>query len=133
MAFFIYAKLALIILVICPLISFPIIKVGRVLRKLSRRGQEKMADINSLLYETIIGARIVKAFNMEEYDEVDKTDAHFEPGHGVFGMPGRGVRIFLGRQGGYSRQALFRYPGTFFGFFTLFDQAVQEAQRREFS
>jgi subfamily B ATP-binding cassette protein MsbA len=69
MAFFIYAKLALIILVICPLISFPIIKVGRVLRKLSRRGQEKMADINSLLYETIIGARIVKAFNMEEYEK----------------------------------------------------------------
>ena len=69
MAFFIYAKLALIILVICPLISFPIIKVGRALRKLSRRGQEKMADINSLLYETIIGARIVKAFNMEEYEK----------------------------------------------------------------
>lgn len=69
MAFFIYAKLAFIILVIFPLISFPIIKVGRVLRKLSRRGQEKMADINSLLYETIIGARIVKAFNMEEYEK----------------------------------------------------------------
>jgi len=69
MAFFIYAKLALVILVICPLISLPIIKVGRVLRKLSRRGQEKMADINSLLYETIIGARIVKAFNMEEYEK----------------------------------------------------------------
>ena len=69
MAFFIYAKLALVILVICPLISFPIIKVGRALRKLSRRGQEKMADINSLLYETIIGARIVKAFNMEEYEK----------------------------------------------------------------
>jgi len=30
-----------------------------------------MADINSLLYETIIGARIVKAFNMEGY-EIDK-------------------------------------------------------------
>lgn len=66
--FAIHARLALVALVLLPLISFPIIKVGRVLRKLSRRSQEKMADINSLLYETIIGARIVKAFNMEGYE-----------------------------------------------------------------
>ncbi len=66
--FLIYAKLALIALVLLPILCFPIIKVGRVLRKLSRKGQEKMADINSLLYETIFGARIVKAFNMEPYE-----------------------------------------------------------------
>ncbi|MDP2928034.1 MAG: ABC transporter transmembrane domain-containing protein, partial [Candidatus Omnitrophota bacterium] len=69
--FFIYFKMALIVFVFLPLISFPIIKVGRVLRKLSKRSQEKIADTNSLLYETIMGARIVKAFNMEEH-EVDK-------------------------------------------------------------
>lgn len=66
--FFIYAKLALITLILLPLISIPIVKVGKVLRKLSRRGQEKIADTNSLLYETIIGVRIVKAFNMEDYE-----------------------------------------------------------------
>ncbi|MDD5116769.1 MAG: ABC transporter ATP-binding protein [Candidatus Omnitrophica bacterium] len=66
--FFIYFKMALISLVFLPLISLPIIKVGKVLRKLSRRSQEKIADTNSLLYETIMGARIVKAFNMEEYE-----------------------------------------------------------------
>ncbi len=60
------SKLGLISLILVPLISFPIIKVGKVLKKLSRKGQEKMADINSLLYETIIGVRVVKAFNMEE-------------------------------------------------------------------
>lgn len=69
--FFIHARLALISLVLLPLISFPIIRVGRALRKLSHRSQEKMADINSLLYETILGTRIVKAFNMENY-EVNK-------------------------------------------------------------
>jgi ATP-binding cassette, subfamily B, bacterial MsbA len=68
LTFFIYLKMALVTLVLLPLISFPIIKVGKVLRKLSKRSQEKMADINSLLYETIIGARIVKAFNMEDYE-----------------------------------------------------------------
>ena len=69
--FFIYFKMALIVFVFLPMISFPIIKVGKALRKLSKRSQEKIADTNSLLYETIMGARIVKAFNMEEY-EVNK-------------------------------------------------------------
>ncbi len=68
LTFFIYFKMALISFVLLPLISLPIIKVGKVLRKLSKRSQEKMADINSLLYETIIGTRIVKAFNMEDYE-----------------------------------------------------------------
>ena len=71
LTFFIYFRMALVSFTLLPLISFPIIKVGRILRKLSKRSQEKMADINSLLYETIIGARIVKAFNMESY-EIDK-------------------------------------------------------------
>jgi len=69
--FFIYFKMALISFVFLPLISFPIIKVGKALRKLSKRSQEKIADTNSLLYETIMGARVVKAFNMEGY-EVNK-------------------------------------------------------------
>ena len=66
--FFIYFKMALVSLVFLPLISLPIIKVGKVLRKLSKHSQEKIADTNSLLYETIMGARIVKAFNIEEYE-----------------------------------------------------------------
>ena len=66
--FFIYFKLALVSIILVPLISLPIIKVGHVLRKLSKRSQERMADINSLLYETIIGTRIVKAFNMEDHE-----------------------------------------------------------------
>jgi len=69
--FFIYFKLALVSIIFVPLISLPIIKVGKVLRKLSKRTQENAADTNSLLYETIMGARIVKAFNMEEH-EVNK-------------------------------------------------------------
>lgn len=68
LVFIIYAKLAMVSILLLPLISFPIIKVGKVLRKLSRRSQETMADTNSLIYETISGARIVKAFNMEEYE-----------------------------------------------------------------
>jgi len=68
-AFFIYPKMATIIFLLAPLISFSILKVGRSLKKLSRRSQEKIADINSLLYENILGARIVKAFNMENREK----------------------------------------------------------------
>ncbi|MCX5707469.1 MAG: ABC transporter transmembrane domain-containing protein, partial [Candidatus Omnitrophica bacterium] len=78
MILFIDPKLALISLILVPLISFPIISVGKVLKKIARKGQEKMADINSLLYETIIGVRVVKAFNMEEaelkkFNDVNQT------------------------------------------------------------
>ena len=69
--FLVHWKLALISLSLIPLISFPIVKVGRALRKISRTSQEKMADINSLLVETISGVRVVKAFGMEGY-EIDK-------------------------------------------------------------
>ncbi|MFH1355176.1 MAG: ABC transporter ATP-binding protein, partial [Candidatus Omnitrophota bacterium] len=73
LTFLIHFKLALVSFVLLPLISLPIVKVGKALRKLSKRSQEKMADINSSLYETIIGTRIVKAFNMEPY-EIKKFD-----------------------------------------------------------
>ncbi len=71
MTILIYPKLAFVSIILVPFISYPIIKVGKALRKLSRRSQEKMADTNSLLYETISGVRIVKAFNMEQY-EIDR-------------------------------------------------------------
>ena len=51
-----------------PSIVYPIIKIGKRLRKISRETQEKMAEINTTLYETISGINIVKAFCMEEYE-----------------------------------------------------------------
>ncbi|MCM8799179.1 MAG: ABC transporter ATP-binding protein/permease [Candidatus Omnitrophica bacterium] len=73
--FFIHFRLAVISLVIFPLVSFPIIRIGKILKKLSYRSQEKMADINSLLYETISGARIVKSFCRENY-EMERFNQH---------------------------------------------------------
>lgn len=68
LAFFVYWKFAFLSFVVIPLIVFPIVNVGKKLRKISTRSQEKMADINSLLIETIGGVRIVKAFSMEDYE-----------------------------------------------------------------
>ncbi|MFQ5680928.1 MAG: ABC transporter ATP-binding protein [Candidatus Omnitrophota bacterium] len=70
-AFFIYWRMAILSFLVMPLIVFPIVNVGKKLRKISTRSQEKVADINSLLFETISGVRVVKAFCMERY-EVDK-------------------------------------------------------------
>jgi len=64
----IYLKVALIVLLLFPFIALPVGQIGRKLRKLSRSTQEKMADINSLLLETITGVKVVKAFCTEEYE-----------------------------------------------------------------
>ncbi|MDD5292614.1 MAG: ABC transporter ATP-binding protein [Candidatus Omnitrophica bacterium] len=74
MVFVVHWKLAFLSFALVPLISFPIVRVGRKIRKLSIQTQEKMADINSLLVETINGVRIVRAFSMEEA-EVSKFKA----------------------------------------------------------
>ncbi len=68
LVFFIYFRLAIVAIALFIVVSFPMIIIGKVLRKLSKGSQEKMADINSLLLETITGVRIVKAFCMEEYE-----------------------------------------------------------------
>lgn len=61
--------LILITVFIFPLITFPVIKIGNKLRKISTATQESMSDINSLLFETIYGIGIVKSFLAEGYQE----------------------------------------------------------------
>lgn len=67
-AFMIFPKGALFLLVIFPMIAIPMGGLGRRLRKFSKGIQEKIADISSLLLETISGILLVKAFNSEEYE-----------------------------------------------------------------
>lgn len=59
--------LILITVFVFPLIIFPVIKIGNRLRKISTAMQENMADINSILFETIYGIGIVKSFSAENY------------------------------------------------------------------
>ena len=61
-------KLALIAMIVFPLATYPLIHLGRRLRRYSRRMLVSMEDITSRLNETITGIRIVKAFAMEEYE-----------------------------------------------------------------
>lgn len=67
-AFLIDAKAAVLIFGLFPLIGIPMSLIGRRLRKISKGTQEKMADINSFLLETISGIKLVKAFSTEKYE-----------------------------------------------------------------
>jgi subfamily B ATP-binding cassette protein MsbA len=66
--FFLNPVLAVVSFVGAPLIVFPVVQFGKRLRKTTHRSQEKMAEIATLLEETIRGVRIVKAFTMEPFE-----------------------------------------------------------------
>jgi len=61
-------KLALLTMIGLPFLLAPIGIVGRKVRRLTKRAQEKVADISSILFETISGIQVVKAFCMEGYE-----------------------------------------------------------------
>jgi subfamily B ATP-binding cassette protein MsbA len=60
--------LAVVSFVGAPLIVVPVVQFGKRLRKTTHRSQERMAEITTLLEETIRGVRIVKAFTMEPFE-----------------------------------------------------------------
>jgi len=62
-------KLAIIAYIIFPLAFIPIREFGKRMRKFARKGQLRMGLLTTFLHETITGNRIVKAFNMEEYEK----------------------------------------------------------------
>lgn len=66
--FFLNWKLALFCFLILPVAAFPIIKFSKIFRRLSTKAQEETAQVSNMLYETITGNRIVKAFNMENHE-----------------------------------------------------------------
>jgi len=61
-------KLAWLLLLFVPVIIFSASKIGRRVQHTTRRGQDKLADIQNILHETITGNRIVKAFGMEAWE-----------------------------------------------------------------
>jgi subfamily B ATP-binding cassette protein MsbA len=60
--------LAWVLLLFIPFVIFSAAKIGRRVRHTTRGGQDKLADIQNILHETITGNRIVKAFSMESWE-----------------------------------------------------------------
>ena len=67
-AFYQEWRLTFFALLFMPLMAIPFVKFGKRLRRYSKKGQEKMGDISSILQETISGIRVTKAFGMEEHE-----------------------------------------------------------------
>ncbi len=66
--FYVNPVLAVVSFITAPLIIVPVVQFGKRLRRTTHASQERMAEIATLLEETIRGVRIVKAFTMEPFE-----------------------------------------------------------------
>lgn len=124
-------KLAFIAMIIFPLTIYPISAFGKKIRKVTTSTQITMANLSSLLQETIAGTRIVKAFGMETHEikrfagenerffklnmKAVSVKALSHPLMEFLGGLGIAAVIFYG---GYNVLAGNSTPGTFFSFLT---------------
>jgi ATP-binding cassette, subfamily B, bacterial MsbA len=61
-------SLSWVLLLFVPVIIYSSRKIGSRVRTTTRQGQDKLAEIQNILHETITGNRIVKAFNSEKWE-----------------------------------------------------------------
>ena len=61
-------KMATFAIVVIPIAFFPVVKIGKKVRKISTGTQEAVGELNAFLHETFAGNIIVKAFGMEAYE-----------------------------------------------------------------
>ncbi len=60
-------QLTIIVFVTLPIMGLLIGRIGKLLKKYSQRGQSKFGDLVSLYEETLMGIRIIKAFNSQAF------------------------------------------------------------------
>ena len=68
-------SLALLTVFVFPLALYPIVRIGKRLRKISRNTQVETGDLTTILDETFQGARHVKAYTMEDRETERAADA----------------------------------------------------------
>ena len=61
-------KLALFSLTVLPIVMLPTAKLGRRIRRSTRRAQDDTAELNQILQETISGHQVVKSFGAEHFE-----------------------------------------------------------------
>ncbi len=124
-------QLALGAFIVLPLAFYPIVLFGRRVRRFSTGTQETMADLNSFLHETFVGSKIIKIFNLQEFEKKrfkEKTQKlfYFEMKKVVAKALSSPVMEFLGGLGiafiiwfgGLRVINGTSTPGTFFSFLT---------------
>ena len=129
-------------LLVLPFAWLCIVKLGRALRRLSRRAQEHVGALNALVAEVLGNIRVVKGFGREPYE-----DARFRRGNeAYYGVMMRSVRTdemrspimeFLAAvgvaaviwYGGSQVIAGTTTPGTFFSFLTAIFMIYEPVRR----
>jgi subfamily B ATP-binding cassette protein MsbA len=74
-------ELTLVTFIVFPVIIFLITRLGASLKRRSRRAQEKMSDLISIITETIYSSKIIKAFNAQEYKNesfIRESNEHYK-------------------------------------------------------
>jgi subfamily B ATP-binding cassette protein MsbA len=61
-------RLSLLALVTVPAVAYPMVLLGKRLRRAATRSQETLAEAASLLSETVTGAKVVQSFAMERFE-----------------------------------------------------------------
>lgn len=61
-------QLTLMFLILVPIAGYILSRVGRMMKRATRRLLERMSSIYKILQETFLGIRVVKAFTMEPYE-----------------------------------------------------------------
>ncbi|MCX7833450.1 MAG: ABC transporter ATP-binding protein/permease [Ignavibacteria bacterium] len=80
LSFLISVEMSLIAFIVFPLSVFIISRMGASLRRRSMRVQNKISDIMSIVSETIYAAKIIRAFNAENYKNKNfrqESERHF--------------------------------------------------------
>jgi subfamily B ATP-binding cassette protein MsbA len=124
-------NLAWVLLLFVPIIVYSSRKIGTRVRHTTRHGQDKLAEIQNILHETITGNRVVKAFNTESW-EISRfryaakrlfranlrsvaATAISSPLMDIFGVIGIALLLLLGRERIKHDQMT---PGAFVAFIT---------------
>ena len=68
-------RLAVVSLTVLPFVIWPTRLIGRRIRRISRRTQDRQAELNQILQETFSGHMVVQAFGAEEYESRRFRDA----------------------------------------------------------
>jgi ATP-binding cassette, subfamily B, bacterial MsbA len=68
-------RLTWVLVIFVPVVIFAARRVGHRVRTTTRKGQDKLAEIQNILHETITGVRIVKAFCMEAWETLRFREA----------------------------------------------------------
>jgi subfamily B ATP-binding cassette protein MsbA len=89
LAFAMDARMALIACLVFPIAVFPIMRLGRRLRRASRKRLISTARLSTLIHETVRGIRIVKGFGMEAWEARKFADEN----HGLYRTNLRAIRL----------------------------------------